>query len=92
MKTTYKHIRFIKADKTEEGKPKWLCINKEGESLADVTYYPEWRKYVDEREPCVVFDSSCNTDMGHFLKQLDEQHKLPPSKSRKIYPAASGQQ
>jgi len=77
MKTEYKHIRFIETAKLEEGYPVWLCENKNGEELAELTYYPKWKTYVDERGPSVVFDSKCNKDMGHFLEQLDKLSQDP---------------
>ena len=73
MKTEYKHIKFVKSNELEEGKPKWFCVNKSGIALCDVTYYPKWKKYVDEREPSVIFDAACHRDMAHFLEQLDNE-------------------
>jgi len=75
MKTEYKNIYFVLLDRTENGKPVYECLNKTGVELAEVSYYPKWKKYVDERQPGIIFDASCNRDIAHFMDQLDQQRK-----------------
>ena len=77
MKTEYRHIRFVKATILVHGKDVWRCINKQGEELCDVSYYPKWKKYVDDREPGMCFDSSCLRDLADFMDQLQTNKEKP---------------
>ena len=45
--------------------------NKSHELLGIIHYYPDWKKYVWEDDPCIVWDEICLQSIINFLKELN---------------------
>lgn len=75
MKTTYKYISFEQNDTfktllfTQDDV--WICLNKNGDTLGHVSYYPHWKQHCFSPSPLAVFSGGCLADIQHFLGQVN---------------------
>jgi len=78
MNLIYKFIHFEKAALSVARHTEiWNCINtKSGFLLGQISYYPNWRKYIFSPGPGPsIFDSECLLDIADFIKNMNEGKK-----------------
>ena len=75
MKTENKYIKIIETPQT--GKTKGFEIhNKAGEyTLAEISWYSNWRQYCLFLYDNMVFNSDCLELITNFLKDINIEHR-----------------
>jgi hypothetical protein len=73
FKTEYKHLvfQFIEVDHKLK-KVVYLCVDREGEVLGVVRWFPDWNQYVYVGVTTGIYGQSCLLDIADFIKRLSE--------------------
>ena len=72
-----KYLTFVRKDLPNRKTPIVDVINKQGENLGYISFYPQWRKFVFNTYSryIVIYDSNCLLDIATKLTELQAEWK-----------------
>lgn len=70
-----KYLTFEKQIIEGRKTPIYIVVNKSGDSLGIIYFYPAWRKYVFSSYPKMIYDSGCLTDIINFIAEIQAEWK-----------------
>lgn len=77
-----KYLTFEKQIIEGRKTPIYVVVNKSGDSLGIIYFYPAWRKYVFSSYPEMIYDSSCLTDIINFIAKATAEWRASLKKEK----------
>ena len=73
MGKAHNFLKFEK-DADEPYESVYNVLNKQGDELGKIMFYPKWKTHIFEPYSDTYFDWRCNQQLSEFQKELDKKY------------------